>query len=405
MTKKRNSVTLLSLIKIKLKKLKEEYFMAIKKKNLPTGISWREDRNKYMGRVTYKKQSYVLYDVSWQRLNIRLQELRVELNKGTYFQETNVTLNEWFSTWMKKYKKHTLKVSTYNTYDKFYKYYVEDKIGNIKLNKISTNDVQIILNDLSNEALSKATIVFTKTLLNGCFKKAMQLKMISTNPVVYAEVPKCKEKVEKKVFTKEEQKKFLEYAKKSYLGEMFQLILWTGLRIGEVRGLRYCDIDWEKRILTVNHTLVWTSENGYFLDSPKTKSSKRNIPLLTKAFEMLQKIKKIAQTQGVWSNEAYIFCLPDGTEISRSRVSKELSRIENQMKKDGIDKHTTAHTLRHCFATRAIEGGMKPQVLKGVLGHTNLSMTMDLYSHVLDAEQIKEMLVAENSITVDDMAM
>lgn len=91
------------------------------------------------------------------------------------------------------------------------------------------------------------------------------------------------------------------------------------------------------------------------------------------------------------------FILPDGSEISRARVELELEKVEKQMIENGIPVgHITCHTLRHAFATRAIESGMKPQVLKTILGHSNISMTMDLYSQVLGDEKVQEMILLEN---------
>lgn len=88
---------------------------------------------------------------------------------------------------------------------------------------------------------------------------------------------------------------------------------------------------------------------------------------------------------------------PDGSEISRARVELELKKVEKQMIENGIPVgHITCHALRHAFATRAIEGGMKPQVLKIILGHFNIRMTMDLYAHVLGDEKVQEMILLEN---------
>ena len=100
---------------------------------------------------------------------------------------------------------------------------------------------------------------------------------------------------------------------------------------------------------------------------------------------------------GIGNADNYVFCLPDGKEISRARVTTQLEHIEKKMIENGIPVgHITCHTLRHAFATRAIESGMKPQVLKTILGHSNISMTMDLYAHILGEEKVKEMILMEN---------
>lgn len=104
---------------------------------------------------------------------------------------------------------------------------------------------------------------------------------------------------------------------------------------------------------------------------------------------------------GIGNPENYVFCLPDGAELSRARVEIELEKIEKKMKMDNLEiEHFTCHTLRHVFATRAIESGMKPQVLKKILGHSSLQVTMDLYAHVLGEEKVEEMGLLEGAFEI-----
>lgn len=144
----------------------------IKKEGLPKRISWRVDRKCYLGRVTYQGQPHVLYDDSWKRLNVRLEELRIELKKGTYIKECILTLNEWF--------------------------------GKKKLKDVTVDDIQTLYNNLCDRDFAAGTIKLMRATLNGCFKKAVNNRMITFNPVHLVEIPKCKEKKEKYVFTKDE---------------------------------------------------------------------------------------------------------------------------------------------------------------------------------------------------------
>ena len=218
--------------------------------------------------------------------------------------------------------------------------------------------------------------------------------MITFNLVPLAEIPKCKEKKEKYVFTKEEQNQFMEYIKKSYLYDFFRVTIMTGMRNGKTRALRWCDIDFEKKLISVNHTLVWITGEGHMLDTPKTKASKRKIPMLSQVYDILSEKKKQADSMGTGNEDNFVFCLPDGSELSRSRIEIQLEITEKHMLEEGIPVgHFTCHTLRHAFATRAIENVMKPQVLKTILGHSNISMTMDLYAHVLGDDKAQKMLL------------
>lgn len=377
----------------------------IKKEGLPKGISWREDRKSYLGRFTYQGQPYVLYDTQWKRLNQRMEEMRVELKKGTYIKECTLTLNAWFDKWMETYKKKTVKYGTYYNYKNHYDYYVRKGIGKKKLKDVTVDDIQTLYNNLHDRDFVAGTIKLVGATLNGCFKKALNNRLISFNPVPFAEIPNCREKQEKYVFTKEEQQHFMEYIKESYLYDLFRIIIMTGMRNGEARALRWCDIDFEKKLISVNHTLVWVTGEGHMLDTPKTKASKRKIPMLSQAYDILLEMKRQADNKGMGNADNFVFCLPDGSELSRSRVEIQLEMIEKHMLEDGIAVgHFTCHTLRHAFATRAIENGMKPHVLKTILGHSNISMTMDLYVHVLGNEKAQEMLLMEN-LFIENLAM
>lgn len=371
--------------------------MAVKKTGLPKGITWREDRHSYLGRVTFQGQAYVLYDKNWKRLDLKLQELRVELRKGTYVKETSLTLNQWFDQWMELYKNKKLKYGSIRSYNNHFNYYIRKGIGKKKLKDIKADDIQKLYNNLCDNGYSTGSIKIVATILSGCYKKAFNNRMIAFNPVPMAEIPNGKEKEEKYVFTKEQQDIFRKYIKESYLCNFFEIMLMSSMRIGEARALRWMDIDFEKKLISVNHTLVETTGGGYMLDTPKTKKSKRKIPMLETAYEILKGMKENAENMNIGGEENYVFCLPDGSEISRFRVEYQLKKIEERMvNEDATVGHISSHTLRHSFATRAIESGMKPQTLKVIMGHSSLSMTMDLYAHVLGEEKVQEMILLEN---------
>ena len=151
------------------------------------------------------------------------------------------------------------------------------------------------------------------------------------------------------------------------------------------------DIDVKEKCIHIERTLKYESKMGFFEDTPKTKSSKRNIPL-TEDMELLIKAEKQKYHSNIIDANQYLFHLPDGKPISRERVQNEIDRIIRQINENGIKfERFTLHCLRHTFATRAIENGMKPQTLKTIMGHSSLSMTMDLYSHVMETTKKEEM--------------
>lgn len=207
-------------------------------------------------------------------------------------------------------------------------------------------------------------------------------------------LPKNKEvtKKEKIALTREQQTLFMEFAKDSYLYNYFAVSLRSGMRSGEIRGLKLGDIDKENGVIHVRRTLKYINKQGFFEDTPKTKSSLRDIPLTSDLIALLEdqknfwgfKIEKI---------DRYIFCNEMGEALSLMKVRREIDRIIKEIRSAGHEDfpHFSSHTFRHTFATRAIEAGMPPQVLKTILGHSSLAMTMDLYSHVLPDTKSQEM--------------
>lgn len=369
--------------------------MAVDKngKKLPTGITLRSDGT-YMGRFYYRGERNYVYGKDLKEVTKKLEDMRYEMKHGMYAKAQNLSLNTWFDTWLEDYKKNTIKAGTYIVYLEHYDYYVRAKLGKKMIADIRPEHINKLYNDLAGRNLATGTIKLVSAVLNGCFRQAERNGIITKNPIPLVNIPRGKDRKERVVFTPLQQEQFLKYSEESYLHDFFLLALMTGMRNGELRGLQWKDIDFKKRVIHVNHTLVYTKERGYFLDAPKTKSSKRDIPMLGQCYDLLKRMQA-NQNEGTiisFNKEGYVFAIYDGTELSRHRVTLELEKITKLMKADNIDVgHITCHCLRHTFATRAIEQGMQPQVLKTIMGHSSLAMTMDLYSHVLPDTKIEEM--------------
>lgn len=362
-------------------------------KELPKGIVLRSDGT-YMGRFSYHGERKSVYGKDLKEVRQKLDDLRYELKHGTYAKVQNLSLNSWFDTWLESYKKNTLKTGTYTIYRNQYNYYLRKGLGRKMLVDIRPEHINNFYNELVKKEFATGSIKLLSAMLNGCFKQAEQNGIISKNPVSLVKVPRGKSKKERVVFTVKQQELFLEYAMDSYLHDFFTLALMTGMRNGELRGLQWNDVDFKKRIIHVNHTLIYTEEKGHFLDDPKTKTSKRDIPMIDKCFDLLKRLFKESKDSTIinFDDKRFVFSLYDGSVITKDRVTIELNKIIESMENDNINiGHITCHCFRHTFATRAIEQGMPPQVLKTILGHSSLAMTMDLYSHVLPDTKHEEM--------------
>lgn len=373
--------------------------MAVDKngKKLPTGIRLKKKgdavkKDLYEIRVTKDHKTYVEYAYGLQEAKKVNTDLRYKLEHDCFVSEKKITFSEWFYTWLNEYKKNRVKNSTLNGYKKYYNGCLKKRFENKKLTTIRGEHIQKLYNEMIEEGYAISTIRIVSTVLNGCFQQAYRNGLIERNPVALAELPRSTERKKTKIaLTREQQKLFMQYAEESYLHNLFAVMLKTGLRSGEARALKSTDIDRKMNVLHIQRTLKYIEGVGFLEDSPKTRTSTRDIPLTSAILEDLENQKNFWGFK-IEKIDRYIFCNEIGEALSRERVQGEIDRTIKRIHEAGYEfPRITSHVFRHTFATRAIEAGMSPQVLKTILGHSSLSMTMDLYSHVLPDIKAVEM--------------
>lgn len=193
------------------------------------------------------------------------------------------------------------------------------------------------------------------------------------------------------------QRHFLENANGQSYENQYRFILQTGLRTGELIGLKWSDIDFENRTMTIRRSMEYRYGVGEWrIGEPKSKSGYRTIPLTEEAIRILklqkEKNNEIKVIPFEWSE--FVFLCRKGTPVKNSTYDSALFKICD---KAGIPRFSM-HILRHTFATRCIEGGMRPKTLQKILGHSNISITMNLYVHVTENEKHKEIDLVANAL-------
>ena len=359
-------------------------------RKLPKGIQQRYEG--FEGRFMYQGKRYLVHGKTVTETQKLMTELKYKIEHGLYVSAKKITLNEWYTTWLEEYKKNRVKIGTYNSYDKYYQSTIKSRIGSRNIGEIRGEHIQKLYNDLVKEGYAVSSIKIVSAVLHGCFQQAYRNGLIERNPVELAEIPReTGEKKKRMAMTKEQQELFMQYAEESYLYHFFAVMLRTGMRKGEMQGLKYTDIDKKQGAIHVRRTLKYIEKKGYVEDTPKTRTSTRDIPLTA---AMLEHIEAQRSYWGfkVVKMDQYLFCNEKGEPISRERIQAEIDRTIKRIRAAGHEfPRITSHVFRHTFATRAIEAGMQPQVLKTILGHSSLAMTMDLYSHVLPDTKTEEM--------------
>lgn len=360
-------------------------------KKLPTGIR-KKSENSYEVRVKHDGKTYYEYASTITEAKKKRVDLKYKLTHGTYIKPATYTFDEWFNFWIKNYKENSVKIGTIQTYKNYYNSCVKERFGDVKIDKIKGADIQAFYNDLTKKGRKLSTIKVVKAIMSSCLKQAVKDELIARNPFDATSLPrKAGDTMGRIAMTREEQELFMEYAKESFLYNLFAVMLRTGMRSGEARDLRWSDIDKKQNVIHVTRTLQYINGVGFIDDAPKTKTSIRDIPLTAEVLKLLENQKNYWGFK-VEKIDRYLFCDADGNPINVHLLQAEIDKTVKRIYEDGKEfPRITSHVFRHTFATRAIEAGMQPQVLKTIMGHSSLAMTMDLYSHVLPDTKAEEM--------------
>lgn len=327
----------------------------------------------------------------------KLQEVRKWIADATYINKhsdiehaTSMIVDAWFEYWI-DVKRKTTRPNTVRNYTERYRRNIQKVIGKKLVTEVKPIHCQTIFTNMADEGYRTTTIYQTRIALFNMFEFAKENDVILSNPckrTVNSDLGKPSQK--KEALAIDTQKKFLDQVKGQSYENQYRFILQTGLRTGELVGLKWEDVDFENKTIKIQRSMEYRYSVGRWrVGEPKSKAGYRTIPLTNEAVRILmvqkEKNKSIKVIPEEWSE--YIFLSRKGEPVKNSTYDTALFKI---CEKAGINKFSM-HVLRHTFATRCIEGGMMPKTLQKILGHSNIGITMNLYVHISDEEKQKEM--------------
>ena len=370
---------------------------------MPSGMRKKEN-GLFEKRFTMNGKRYSAYGHSAKECAENEMEMREEIKAGLYNKNKNITLNAYFDEWEKS-RVGVVKDSTMKTVKTRYAH-IKPVLGNKKVQKIEKREVVKLQQDLSKNLCASTVngiISSLKSILNG----AVDDEIITRNPAMTVKPlrvddrPKASETIHR-ALTREEQKAFMEEAKSEWLYEFFYFSLCTGMRINEITALKWSDIDYVNNVIHVAKTLSWKTGGGITTTTPNSETSNRDIPMNDTIKNILQmQREKIALVYGdIFARQLdnNVFIGSNGSRaIASATVGYSIDSVLKRLRQQGIEiERFTHHAFRDTFATRFIEEGGNMQTLKTILGHNSLSMTADLYSHVLPDTKQQEMKQVEN---------
>lgn len=314
-----------------------------------------------------------------------LIEVENELLKGTYIEPTKLILSEYMKEWLED-KKTKVRPSTHQTYKWLVEKHIIPAIGHFEMVKLTPLIIQQLYNRMINEnVLSDENIQKIHTLINDALKRAERWGMITKNVAALVDRPKASKK-EIHVWDIDEVKTFLSYAESERLYPAFHLALTTGMRQGEILGLRWKDVNFHEHSLHILQTL---SHDGKTLSiGTKTRAGMRRIDLPAETVDVLQNHKKLIEQEkedadDIYQNNDLVICTTIGTPVSPSNLSRTYRAI---IKRSGLSP-IRFHDLRHTHATLLLKQGVNPKIVAERLGHADIRITLDTYSHLLPSMQ------------------
>ncbi len=351
-----------------------------------------------------------IYAKTLDKLREKERSIQKDKSDGIRTDAQRVTVNDLYDLWVQI--KKGLKDNTFQNYKYMYELFVSNDLGQHKITTLKRSDIRRFYNYLIDERnLKISTVDGIHNVLHQVLSLAVEdgyLRYnISDNALKELKQSRNLFTKKKKALTIKEQEIFVEFLKSNpqyqHWYPIFSVMLGTGLRVGEVTGLRWDDIDFDNNTITVNHTLVYYNHsdgNCYFgINTPKTRAGERIIPMIESVRTALLQEKENQILCGIKCNSIidgfsnFVFVNRFGNVQNQGTLNKALRRIMRDCNQEILDKSDekkelvflprfSCHTLRHTFTTRLCESGINVKVIQSVLGHSDISTTLDIYADV-----------------------
>lgn len=386
----------------------------LKGKELGKGIRQRKD-GRYEARAVVEGINISIIKSSLKECLEEFKEAKKMASNNMDMKRVNITLNEWFEEWFEQYKKPYIKeTSIYPLRSKYYNIF-GNTLGDKKVIEINNIDIQSVINSMRDSGRAASSMRTALSIIRECLESAKNNRIIQVNPCFDIKVYWENKTTLRRFLSKEEQDLFLNKSKNNgdWYYEMFYIMLHTGMRIGEVGGLKWEDVDFKNKCIHINRSLSCQYEKGkkiMRLTTPKTHNSYREIPFMGEVENMFNAQYKKQQTYKEnlgdrWREEEgfenFVFTSSMGSPVTRYIAEKQINKIVKEINEEemfnAVKENRTPkifekvypHALRHTFCSRCFECNMNPKVVQKIMGHQHYSTTIDIYTHVTN-EKIED---------------
>lgn len=381
----------------------------VKKAKTRKGQSWQLTVEMPRDPITgERKRKYKTVTGTKKEADQALRRFITELERGEYIEDNNITVSDWLQKWLEVYIVPTVSPTTLVGYKGMIRRYIDPLIGHLQVQELNALAVQIWVNKLrvspsSGEPLTAGTIKHTYHVLRGAMDKAVQAGLIHRSPCAGIQLPKG-EKKKPVIYDETQIQQLLDFARGTEMELIIDLELCMGMRRGELLGLQWQDIDWDKNQIHIIRSRV-AVDGKSVVKQPKTESGTRTVDVPEILMKKLKRYKVQCMEQKIrvgrrLLEEDFIIVHPDGRPIYPEYVSQMFTKLQ---KRAGLPK-CRFHDLRHLCASIMVKQGVEVKVAQERLGHKDITTTMNIYAHVLPgsareaAEKIGKLVYKDQAV-------
>jgi integrase len=319
-----------------------------------------------------------------------LSEIVASVHAGAYVETTKQTLSDFTREWLAAIKP-TIRPSTHYSYSRNLQLHVLPQLGSVQLRRIDAGMLNTLYaslladgrKDYAGGGLSPRSVRYCHTIVHRALKDAVKWGRLARNPAEAADPPKAAGRPESITWTADQLRSFLEATRGSRYSAAYLLLATTGLRRGEALGLRWSDLDFDAGRAAIRQTVI-AIRHTVMLGTPKTAKGRRTVTLDKGTLAALREHRRRQAAERLlmgsgWTDNDLVFCHPDGTMLHPERFSRGFLETVARI---GLPR-IRLHDLRHGWATMALQAGIHPKVVQERLGHANIAITLDTYSHVV----------------------
>jgi integrase len=330
-----------------------------------------------------RRKRRTLFGATKAEVQEKLAEVQMTLLEGTFIEPSKLRVGDYLDRWLEDAAKPSIRSTTHASYAGIIKNHIKPKIGGVLLSSLTPIHVQAMQSSLARDGASPRVRQLVHAVHSGALKQAVKWDLVVRNVCNAVDPPRVPKK-EIEVLSQADVTKLLTAAKVNRFEAMFVLALGTGMRLGEIFALKWESVDLDRAALAVKHTLV--EVNGQLtLAEPKTAKSRRRIDLPARVVSALRRHRK-AQIKEGFPDVPWVFCNSVGGPLRRSHFHANVFKpILEAAELEPI----RFHDLRHTSATLLLSAGVHPKVVQERLGHAQISITLDTYSHVMPSLQVE----------------